>query len=72
MTGMGNWKRTELRLLRAKTVPVRQWCTCSISSVFCSALTEKQAPDGTEMQWSLITAAVKSKSVAPTTTACKI
>lgn len=67
--GMGNWKRAELRLLKAKMDPFRQWGTCSISSIFCRALTEKQPPDGTEM-WSLITAAVKTKCVAPTTTAC--
>lgn len=50
--GMGNWKRAELRLLRAKTDPLRQWCTCSISSIFCSALTEKKAPDGTGIYYS--------------------
>lgn len=55
---------------RVKTDPLRQWCTCSTSSIFCSALTEQQAPDETEM-WSLITAAVKTKWVAPTTTAHK-
>lgn len=40
--GMGNWRRAELRLLRAKMDPFRQWCTCSIFSIFSSALTEKQ------------------------------